>query len=82
MFQLGRETNTFTAIGRCPKTGSLGIAVTTSEIGTGGRVPSIKAGVGAIATQASTDPRLGPLGIKLLELGYPFSHTKGHLDTI
>ena len=80
MYQLGRETNTFTAIGRCPKTGSLGIAVTTSEIGTGGRVPSIKAGVGAIATQASTDPRLGPLGIKLLELGYPSQRVIAELE--
>ncbi len=71
MFELGSETHTFTAIGRCPRTGRLGIAVTTSEIGVGGRVPSIKSNVGAVATQAYTDPRLGALGIQLLELGYP-----------
>lgn len=70
MFELGLETHTFTAIGRCPRTGRLGISVTTSEIATGGRVPSIKANVGAVATQAYTDPRLGALGIHLLELGY------------
>ena len=71
MFELGLETHTFTAIGRCPRTGRLGISVTTSEVATGGRVPSIKPNVGAVATQAYTDPRLGALGIQLLELGYP-----------
>ena len=70
-FKRGPEQHTFTAIGRCPRTGRLGVSVTTGEIGTGGRVPSVMANVGAIGTQASTDPRLGPLAIKLLELGYP-----------
>ena len=79
MFELGSETHTFTAIGRCPRTGRLGIAVTTSEIGVGGRVPSIKSNVGAVATQAYTDPRLGALGIQLLELGYPAQRTLSEL---
>ena len=70
-FRLGTETNTFTAIGRCPRTGRLGVAVTTSEIGTGGRAPHVKANVGAVGTQAYTDPRLGILALQLLELGYP-----------
>ena len=68
-FKRGPDQHTFTAIGRCPRTGRLGVAVTTGEIGTGGRVPSVMANVGAVGTQASTDPRLGPLAIKLLELG-------------
>ena len=80
MFRLGRETNTFTAIARCPRTGKLGIAVTTSEMATGGRVPTIKAHVGAVATQASTDPRLGPLGLHLLELGYPAHRVIAELE--
>ena len=80
MFRLGRETNTFTAIGRCPRTGKLGIAVTTSEMATGGRVPTIKAHVGAVATQASTDPRLGPLGMHLLELGCPAHRVIAELE--
>ncbi len=70
-FELGTETHTFTAIGRCPRTGRLGVSVTTSEIGTGGRVPSVKANIGAVGTQAYTDPRLGPLAVQLLDLGYP-----------
>ncbi len=70
-FKLGAEMHTFTAIGRCPRTGRLGVAVTTSEIGTGGRAPHVKANVGAVGTQAYTDPRLGILALQLLELGYP-----------
>ena len=79
-FKRGPDQHTFTAIGRCPRTGRLGVAVTTGEIGTGGRVPSVMANVGAVGTQASTDPRLGPLAIKLLELGYPAARTMAELE--
>ncbi len=79
-FERGTETHTFTAIGRCPRTGRLGVSVTTSEIGTGGRVPSVMANVGAVGTQAYTDPRLGPLAIRLLELGYPAARVMAELE--
>ncbi len=69
MFEPGFQVNTFTVLGRCARTGRLGVAVTTREMATGARVPNVKAHVGAVATQASTDPRLGPLGLQLLELG-------------
>ena len=67
----GAYHHTFTAVGRCPRTGRFGIAVATGEMGVGGRVPFISANIGAVATQAYTDPRLGPLAIRLLDLGYP-----------
>jgi uncharacterized Ntn-hydrolase superfamily protein len=70
-FILGIETHTFTAIGRCPRTGRMGLAVTTGELAVGGRVSYVKPNIGVVATQASTDPRLGPLAIELLDLGYP-----------
>lgn len=79
-FEKGTETHTFTAIGRCPRTGRLGVSVTTGEIGTGGRVPSVLANVGAVGTQAYTDPRLGPLAIRLLELGYPAARVMAELE--
>ena len=79
-FKRGPDQHTFTAIGRCPRTGRLGVAVTTGEIGTGGRVPSVIANIGAVGTQASTDPRLGPLAIKLLELGYPAARVMAELE--
>jgi uncharacterized Ntn-hydrolase superfamily protein len=67
----GVRQHTFTAVGRCPRTGRLGIAVTTKEMAVGSRVPFLKAHVGAVATQAYTDPRLGALALRLLDLGYP-----------
>lgn len=50
-----------------------GIGIATSSIAVGARCIYAKAGVGAIATQASTDPRLGITGIQLLELGFSAS---------
>jgi uncharacterized Ntn-hydrolase superfamily protein len=70
-FQLGEHHHTFTAVGRCSRTGRLGISVTTAEMGVGGRVPFIQPNVGAVGTQAYTDPRLGTLALRLLDLGYP-----------
>jgi len=48
----------------------LGIVVSTREIAVTSRCPHVKAKVGAVSTQARTDPRLGHLAIKLLEMGY------------
>jgi uncharacterized Ntn-hydrolase superfamily protein len=72
--------DTFTAIGRCPRSGRLGISVTTSEMGVGGRVPFVAANVGAVATQAYTDPRLGALALRLLDLGYPAARVLSEVE--
>lgn len=69
--ELGPYHHTFTAIARCEQTGRFGIAVATGEMGVGGRVPFIAPNLGAVATQANTDPRLGPLALKLLDIGFP-----------
>jgi len=61
---------TFSLAGRCAQTGMFGAVVTTSSIAVGSRCPFAAAGVGAILTQHRTDPRLGPLGIEMLRLGY------------
>lgn len=60
---------TFSLIGRCPRTGQIGAAVTTSSIAVGARCTFAAAGVGAVLTQHRTDPRLGPRGIELLRSG-------------
>jgi len=60
---------TFTILGRCDHTGQLGGAVTTSDIAVGARVLFARAGVGVVATQHRTDPRLGPLTLERLALG-------------
>ncbi len=52
-----------------PKTGDLGVAVQSKFFGVGTVVPWAKAGVGAVATQASANISYGPEGLKLLEEG-------------
>jgi len=60
---------TFSLVGRCARTGALGVATTTSGLAVGARVPHAEAGVGAVASQHRTDPRLGPRGLALLRQG-------------
>ena len=62
--------DTFTIVARCQRTGMLGVALSTGEMAVASRCPYAKAHVGALSTQAYTDPRLGHLGIKLLEMGF------------
>jgi uncharacterized Ntn-hydrolase superfamily protein len=69
-FTLGYTSNTFSIVARCPRTRMFGIAIATSSIAVAARCIYAKAGVGAVATQASTDPRLGLTGITLLEMGF------------
>ena len=60
---------TFSLAGRCPRTGMLGVAVTTSAIAVGSRCAFARAGAGAVLTQHRTDPRLGPVALDLLARG-------------
>jgi uncharacterized Ntn-hydrolase superfamily protein len=60
---------TFSLLGRCARTGQLGVAVTTSDIAVGARVPHAAARVGVAVTQHRTDPRLGPQMLDLLRAG-------------
>lgn len=50
---------TFSIIGRCEKSGMVGVAITTSSIAVGSRCPWVRAGVGAVATQNITLPSIG-----------------------
>jgi len=61
---------TFSITARCEQTGRLGIAVATHSLATGSRVPHIKARAGAVASQSSSNPRLGVLALQLLGMGY------------
>ncbi len=66
----GTFGHTYSIVGRCERTGMLGIAITTSSICVAARCVWIEANVGAVATQNLTDPRLGKLGLELLRQGY------------
>lgn len=66
----GVEFHTFTVIGRCERTGMLGIATATRSLAVGARVPHVRARVGAVAIMAIAEPRLGHLALRLLDMGY------------
>jgi uncharacterized Ntn-hydrolase superfamily protein len=66
----GIEFTTFSLVGRCERTGMFGIAIATSEMAVGSRCIHVAPSVGAIVTQASTNPRLGHLGLDLLRAGH------------
>ena len=61
---------TFSIIAKDKKTQTLGVATATGNTGVGNRVPHIKEGVGAIATQGLTEVSYGTKGLELLEIGY------------
>ena len=63
------EVNTFSISARCPRTGMLGVAVSTAVPGVGGICPFVEPGVGAISTQSWVNPYLGIDGLKLLKAG-------------
>jgi uncharacterized Ntn-hydrolase superfamily protein len=60
---------TWSIIAHDNATGQFGIAVATRFFAVGARVPYIAAGVGAIATQALTNPYYGIDGLKFLREG-------------
>ncbi|MDO9713334.1 DUF1028 domain-containing protein [Paracraurococcus lichenis] len=66
---------TFSLIARCPRTGQIGAAVTTSSIAVGSRCAFAAPGIGAVLTQHRTDPRLGPRGLDLLRSGCSAAET-------
>ena len=78
---LGIDYHTFTIVGRCRRTGMLGVAITTSDLAVGSRCPYVKPLVGAVSTQAFTDPRLGPFALRLLETGYSCSGALQQVET-
>lgn len=47
-----RQLGTFSIAGRCERTGQLGVAVSTADVGAGRLVTWARAGVGAVATQS------------------------------
>jgi uncharacterized Ntn-hydrolase superfamily protein len=75
----GIEFTTFSLVGRCERTGMLGVAIATSEMAVGSRCIHVAPGVGAVVTQASTNPKLGHLGLNLLRAGHAAPHVLAQL---
>ena len=63
------QYSTFSLCAIDPATGQSGAAVTTRVPFVGRAVPHVRAGVGAVCTQASTMVEFGPRGLDLMEKG-------------
>src|SRR5215471_7582260 len=63
------QYSTFSICAIDPATGQSGAAVTTRAPFVGRAVPHVRAGVGAVCTQASTVVEYGPRGLDLLAKG-------------
>jgi uncharacterized Ntn-hydrolase superfamily protein len=64
-----RTVNTFSIVARDPATGDLGVAVASKFLAVGAVVPWLRAGVGAVATQAHANVAYGPDGLAMVESG-------------
>jgi uncharacterized Ntn-hydrolase superfamily protein len=60
---------TFSLVARCAETGMFGIAIASSSPAVAARCVYTRAGVGAVASQNITDPRLGPFALDLMQCG-------------
>jgi uncharacterized Ntn-hydrolase superfamily protein len=70
---------TWSIVARDRATGALGIAVSTRFFAVGARVPTIETGVGAIASQALSNPFYGLRGIEMLRAGASAADTVAKL---
>ncbi|MEI8056379.1 MAG: DUF1028 domain-containing protein [Actinomycetes bacterium] len=72
---------TFSIVGRCARTGAFGVAITSSSPAVASRCAYARAGVGAVATQNVTDPRLGPLLLDSIESGLTAAHAMAQVSS-
>jgi uncharacterized Ntn-hydrolase superfamily protein len=70
---------TFSILGRCERTGRLGMAVSSSSPAVAARCASVRAGIGVATSQNVTDPRLGP---KLLDQLAAGASAQAALDAV
>jgi uncharacterized Ntn-hydrolase superfamily protein len=61
---------TFSIVGRCERTGRLGVAVSTADVGAGRMVTWARAAVGAVATQSWPNLYLAIDALRLMEAGH------------
>lgn len=66
---------TFSIVARCAETGMFGVAVASSSPAVAARCAHAAAGVGAVASQNVTDPRLGTRALDLMRHGASAAET-------
>jgi uncharacterized Ntn-hydrolase superfamily protein len=62
---------TFSIVARCPRSGQLGVAVSTAVPAVGAMCPFVRAGVGAVSTQSWVNPYLALQSLDLMAAGTP-----------
>lgn len=78
---------TYSIVAADPAGGLLGMAIATSPPAIGGRAVHLRAGVGAVASQGTTDPALGRKALDLLAAGAEPDHVlarfarRAHIET-
>jgi len=71
---------TFSIVARCPRTGQFGVALASSSPAVAARCAHARAGVGAVATQNVTDPRLGQIGLTFMARGADTAATMAAIE--
>ncbi|MCC6532580.1 MAG: DUF1028 domain-containing protein [Burkholderiales bacterium] len=71
---------TFSIIARCERTNMFGIAIATRPMAIGAKCPFLRPHIGGLLVQANGDPQLGPLGLRLLEMGYSAAKVLAELE--
>ena len=66
---------TFSLVARCSETGMFGVAISSSSPAVAARCAYARAGIGAVASQNITDPRLGPQALDLMAAGLSADQT-------
>lgn len=61
--------NTFSIVGHCPRTGMLGVAVSSAVPAVGALCPYVRPGVGAVSTQSWVNPYLAIEALDLIQQG-------------
>ncbi|MSO75800.1 MAG: DUF1028 domain-containing protein [Alphaproteobacteria bacterium] len=70
---------TYTILGRCGRTGEIGIAIATYSLAVGSLCPAIAGGGGVVSSQAFVNPELRRLGLEYLRQGRSAAETLGAL---
>ncbi|WP_102110457.1 DUF1028 domain-containing protein [Oceaniglobus roseus] len=60
---------TFSIVGRCARSGQLGVAISSSSPAVAARCARARAGAGAVSSQNVTNPELGPLMLERMAAG-------------
>ena len=74
-----RTVSTFSIVARDSETGDFGVAVASKFLAVGAVVPWLRAGVGAVATQAHANVAYGPDGLAMLDAGLTAQETLDRL---